>query len=93
MVNYWFSATLAQRLNELATSNSEGLLKYCVLRLIIRPSPDGFFPPSDEEYRLLRQNLFERFASGAVVPSETPVVPLTRSPRKSGEGRRECPSL
>jgi hypothetical protein len=46
---------------------------------------------SDEEYRLLRQNLFERFASGAVVPSETPVVPLTRSPRKSGEGRRECP--
>jgi hypothetical protein len=36
----WFSATLAQRLNELATSNSEGLLKYCVLRLIIRPSAD-----------------------------------------------------
>ncbi|CCM01905.1 uncharacterized protein FIBRA_03976 [Fibroporia radiculosa] len=54
--------TLAQRLNELATANSEGLL-------------------SDDEYRLLRQNLFERFASGAPVPSETPLVPMSSAGR------------
>ncbi|KAF9454818.1 hypothetical protein P691DRAFT_655470, partial [Macrolepiota fuliginosa MF-IS2] len=33
---------------------------------------------SDDEYRLLRQNLFERFASASEVPSETPVVPAVR---------------
>ncbi|KAI0061658.1 hypothetical protein BV25DRAFT_1992008 [Artomyces pyxidatus] len=47
---------LAQRLNELASANAEGLL-------------------DDDEYRALRQNLFERLASTAVVPTETPVVP------------------
>ncbi|KAH9942900.1 hypothetical protein B0H21DRAFT_508525 [Amylocystis lapponica] len=52
------TVTLAQRLNELATANSEGLL-------------------SDDEYRLLRQNLFERFASGSAVPAETPLVRMT----------------
>ncbi|EMD40016.1 hypothetical protein CERSUDRAFT_150904 [Gelatoporia subvermispora B] len=52
--------TLAQRLNELATANEEGLL-------------------SDEEYRLLRQNLFERFANGSALPSETPLVRMSGS--------------
>ncbi|KAH9480541.1 hypothetical protein JR316_0007141 [Psilocybe cubensis] len=52
------TATLAQRLNELALANSEGLL-------------------NDDEYRLLRQNLFERFASSTAVPIETPVVPVS----------------
>ncbi|KIY65230.1 hypothetical protein CYLTODRAFT_424537 [Cylindrobasidium torrendii FP15055 ss-10] len=52
------SATLAQRLNDLATANAEGLL-------------------SDDEYRMLRQNLFERFASSSTVPSEAPVVPVS----------------
>ncbi|KAG6372852.1 hypothetical protein JVT61DRAFT_7286 [Boletus reticuloceps] len=51
------TSALAQRLNELATANREGLL-------------------DDEEYRLLRQNIFERLASGIPVPTETPVVPL-----------------
>ncbi|KAF9463021.1 hypothetical protein BDZ94DRAFT_1289958 [Collybia nuda] len=64
--------TLAQRLNELAVANSEGLL-------------------NDDEYRLLRQNLFERFSSSAAVPTEVPVVPLARPrPRVPGstqEGR------
>ncbi|GBE84872.1 hypothetical protein SCP_0700520 [Sparassis crispa] len=59
--------TLAQRLNELATANSEGLL-------------------SDEEYRLLRQNLFERFASGSAVPTETPLVRMSGS-HMAGDGR------
>ncbi|KAF8158254.1 hypothetical protein B0H34DRAFT_708041 [Crassisporium funariophilum] len=52
------TVTLAQRLNELAMANSDGLL-------------------NDDEYRLLRQNLFERFASNAAVPTEAPVVPVT----------------
>ncbi|KAF9267570.1 hypothetical protein L218DRAFT_696029 [Marasmius fiardii PR-910] len=52
------TTTLAQRLNELAVANSEGLL-------------------NDDEYRALRQNLFERFASSTAVPTETPVVPAT----------------
>lgn len=33
---------------------------------------------SDDEYRMLRQNLFERFASSAVVPTEASVVPVAR---------------
>ncbi|KAF5382720.1 hypothetical protein D9615_002836 [Tricholomella constricta] len=56
--------TLAQRLNELAAANSEGLL-------------------NDDEYRLLRQNLFERFATTTTVPTEAPVVPVAR-PRPRG---------
>ncbi|KDQ62212.1 hypothetical protein JAAARDRAFT_30110 [Jaapia argillacea MUCL 33604] len=51
------TVTLAQRLNELAAANAEGLL-------------------NDDEYRLLRQNLFERLASGASVPVEAPIVRL-----------------
>jgi len=31
---------------------------------------------SDHEYRILRQNLFERYASGTAAPTETPIVPL-----------------
>ncbi|KAH7926443.1 hypothetical protein BV22DRAFT_1032821 [Leucogyrophana mollusca] len=54
------TTTLAQRLNELATANSQGLL-------------------NDDEYRLLRQNIFERLASGSSVPAETPVVPVHSS--------------
>lgn len=53
------TTTLAQRLNELAVANEDGLL-------------------NDDEYRLLRQNLFERFASASGVPSETSIVPLAR---------------
>ncbi|THH20563.1 hypothetical protein EW146_g837 [Bondarzewia mesenterica] len=48
---------LAQRLNELATANAEGLL-------------------DDDEYRLLRQSLFERLANNSAIPSEAPVVPI-----------------
>ncbi|KAG6878092.1 hypothetical protein C0993_012419 [Termitomyces sp. T159_Od127] len=51
--------TLAQRLNDLAVANSEGLL-------------------NDDEYRLLRQNLFERFATSTTVPAEVPMVPISR---------------
>ncbi|KAH7910834.1 hypothetical protein BJ138DRAFT_1151963 [Hygrophoropsis aurantiaca] len=54
------TSTLAQRLNELATANSQGLL-------------------NDDEYRLLRQNIFERLASGSSVPTEAPVVPIVSS--------------
>ncbi|KXN88149.1 hypothetical protein AN958_07608 [Leucoagaricus sp. SymC.cos] len=52
--------TLAQRLNELAVANADGLL-------------------NEDEYRLLRQNLFERFASASEIPSETPIVPAARA--------------
>ncbi|KIM40465.1 hypothetical protein M413DRAFT_445922 [Hebeloma cylindrosporum] len=50
---------LAQRLNELATANSQGLL-------------------NDDEYRLLRQNVFEQYSSNAVIPVESPIVPIAR---------------
>ncbi|KAF9219237.1 hypothetical protein BS17DRAFT_741041 [Gyrodon lividus] len=56
------TSTLAQRLNELAAANAEGLL-------------------NDEEYRLLRQNIFERLASGSSVPTENPVIPFGSHPR------------
>ncbi|KAG2010119.1 hypothetical protein CC2G_012963 [Coprinopsis cinerea AmutBmut pab1-1] len=39
---------------------------------------------NDDEYRLLRQSLFERFANASVVPQEEPIVPAARPrPRKS----------
>ncbi|KAI1790151.1 hypothetical protein LXA43DRAFT_973820 [Ganoderma leucocontextum] len=62
------TVTLAQRLNELATANSEGLL-------------------SDDEYRLLRQNLFERLASGSAIPTEEPLVPMSRPPPHTADPR------
>ncbi|KAG2065696.1 hypothetical protein BDR04DRAFT_137359 [Suillus decipiens] len=55
------TATLAQRLDELAAANSQGLL-------------------DDDEYRLLRQNIFERLASGSSVPQEAPIVPIISHP-------------
>ncbi|KAK7056646.1 hypothetical protein VNI00_002363 [Paramarasmius palmivorus] len=64
--------TLAQRLNELAVANAEGLL-------------------NDDEYRMLRQNLFERFAGNAAVPTETPVVPA--STRRHLRGPSEAASV
>ncbi|KAG7088599.1 hypothetical protein E1B28_012573 [Marasmius oreades] len=70
------TTTLAQRLNELAVANSEGLL-------------------NDDEYRALRQNLFERFASSTTVPTENPVVPATpikRNLRGPSEGRASTSS-
>lgn len=66
---------LAQRLNELAIANSEGLLKYVripeyFLILILTIS-------SDDEYRLLRQNIFEQHSGNASIPIESPLVPIT----------------
>ncbi|KAI3614877.1 hypothetical protein WG66_016994 [Moniliophthora roreri] len=48
---------LAQRLNELAASHSQGLL-------------------DDDEYRLLRQDLFERFSDTTIIPIESHVIPI-----------------
>ncbi|KAG2152980.1 uncharacterized protein EDB93DRAFT_1135839 [Suillus bovinus] len=55
------TTTLAQRLDELAAANSQGLL-------------------DDDEYRLLRQNIFERLASGSSVPQEASLVPIVSHP-------------
>ncbi|KAI6027749.1 hypothetical protein BKA83DRAFT_682635 [Pisolithus microcarpus] len=70
------TSSLAQRLNELAAANAEGLL-------------------SDDEYRLLRQNIFERLASHSSVPTETPVIPLGShgqkySPQFSNNSSQSC---
>lgn len=66
---------LAQRLNELAIANSEGLLKYVPI-----PNDHIFLIPtnaSDDEYRLLRQNVFEQYSGNANLPVESPLVPIT----------------
>ena len=77
--------TLAQRLGELATANEQGLLE-CA------SSFDSFsgralgltsIGYSDDEYRLLRANLFERFANASTVPSEAPIVRLSVSSHQS----------
>ena len=49
---------------------------------------------SDDEYRLLRQNLFERFSTTTTVPTESPVVPVAKPRPRTNEspssnGRRE----
>ena len=33
---------------------------------------------SDDEYRLLRQSVFEQYSSSAVIPAESPLVPIVR---------------
>ncbi|KAL0065112.1 hypothetical protein AAF712_007948 [Marasmius tenuissimus] len=48
---------LAQRLNELAASHTQGLL-------------------NDDEYRLLRQDVFERFSDTTIIPVETHLIPF-----------------
>ncbi|KAF8798838.1 hypothetical protein BYT27DRAFT_7150271 [Phlegmacium glaucopus] len=63
------TVTLAQRLDELALANSEGLL-------------------NDDEYRLLRQNLFERFANNSAVPTEASVVPVASDRARLKNGRQ-----
>lgn len=63
---------LAQQLAELAVANSQGLLKY--LYLPRRHSCELISPSSDDEYRLLRQNLFEQHSDSALVPVEAPVL-------------------
>ena len=65
---------LAQRLNELAVANSEGLLQYAPM--IWWDSWSWYFY-SDDEYRLLRQNLFEQYSGNATIPVESPLVPIT----------------
>lgn len=56
---------------------------------LVRGSFSSFSTSSDDEYRLLRQNLFERFSSNATVPTEASVVPVARPRSRTQEGRSE----
>lgn len=79
-------ATLAQRLNELAVANADGLLKY-VSTILLFMNWNLCLYYSDDEYRILRQNLFERFSTASEIPSESPVVPAVRPrPKPTGTG-------
>jgi len=74
--------TLAQRLGELATANEQGLLECVAFSrfFALGLTSAGY---SDDEYRLLRANLFERFANVSTVPSEAPIVRLSVSAHQS----------
>ncbi|KAF9052513.1 hypothetical protein BDZ89DRAFT_1056853 [Hymenopellis radicata] len=61
---------LAQRLNELATANSEGLL-------------------NDEEYRLLRQDVFERHAGQHIDAPTVTIVGRSRAPSAASSSSRK----
>ena len=80
-------------MNELAVANSQGLLEYEVSFLfeetLLRFILTCYLTPSDDEYRLLRQNLFERLASGSSVPTETPIVPVSTVTRENGDLQSE----
>ena len=71
--------TLAQRLGELATANEQGLLECVVFFHFFSQWTLGLTGTccSDDEYRLLRANLFERFTNVSTVPSEAPIVRLS----------------
>ncbi|KAG6865177.1 hypothetical protein C0991_004620 [Blastosporella zonata] len=43
----------------------------------------GLLNSSDDEYRLLRQNLFEQYSNSALVPIEAPPLPVARPGEKS----------
>ena len=82
--------TLAQRLSELATANSEGLLRY----VHVSPRDVGMLivRVSDDEYRLLRHDLFERFAGNSQIPTEAPIVPISGG-GNGASGSRSTSSL
>ncbi|KAF8920410.1 hypothetical protein CPB85DRAFT_1451445 [Mucidula mucida] len=61
---------LAQRLNELATANSEGLL-------------------NDEEYRLLRQDVFERYAGQHIDAPTVTILGRSRAPSAASSSSRK----
>lgn len=69
---------LARRLNELAVANQDGLLKFVFIFSQIDRIFLIFFN-SDDEYRLLRQNVFEQYSSSTTVPTESPIVPVSGS--------------
>ena len=76
--------TLAQRLGELATANEQGLLECVILfSFSFRGRTLTSNDYSDDEYRLLRANLFERFANVSTVPREAPIVRLSVSAQSS----------
>ncbi|KAK0193823.1 hypothetical protein F5146DRAFT_404576 [Armillaria mellea] len=64
---------LAQRLNELASANSEGLL-------------------DDDEYRLLRQDVFERHARHVSVAASPPQLTAGRGRSISGSSKQTPPA-
>ena len=80
--------TLAQRLDELSAANSNGLLKWVFILVLAKSLNLNYFECSDDEYRLLRQNLFERFASKSEVPTEASVVPAAATRPSSKNGRQ-----
>ncbi|KAF4613553.1 hypothetical protein D9613_007620 [Agrocybe pediades] len=67
--------SLAQRLDQLAAANAQGLL-------------------NDDEYRLLRQNVFEQFSTSVTIPVEVPIVPIARVqvPKSSSGQHRRTPA-
>jgi hypothetical protein len=70
---------LAERLNELATANLEGLLRYTIALCAHCPVFCAhLLVSSDDEYRLLRQNVFEQYSGNMVIPVEAPIVPTSR---------------
>ena len=86
---------LAQRLNQLAAANSNGLLKYFICLSSLFPLTTTTH--SDDEYRLLRQNAFEQYSTSV----ESPIVPVVRpapttvqkSPAKSPSPRPKPSSV
>lgn len=43
---------------------------------------------SDDEYRLLRQDLFDRLAGGSAIPQEAPIVPVNNPIADPGRAYR-----
>ncbi|KAI0311508.1 hypothetical protein OF83DRAFT_1150585 [Amylostereum chailletii] len=63
----------APKLNTRASTNAVTSMLAQRLTELATANAEGLL--DDDEYRLLRQNLFERMAVGSDVPQETPVVP------------------
>jgi len=48
--------------------------------------PPAHLVSSDDEYRLLRQNVFEQYSGNMVIPVEAPIVPTARVRVQLGNG-------
>lgn len=71
------SATLGQQLEALAAANADGLLEWVLSFSTTQAFPDDSHVFSDNAYRLLRQDLFQRFGPLAgQIPTEPGMVKM-----------------
>ena len=72
LFQFYGLSTTPQRACSSQLGGSSPVRSHDLMRLLVLISIS-----SDDEYRLLRQNLFEQYSGNASLPVESPLVPIT----------------